>query len=345
MPIRYPAPLQPGDCIGVTAPSSGVSPEVWPRLDFAVRWLRERGFDVVLGKCLGSPTQVSAPREDRAKELQDMLTDPDVRCVIPPWGGETGIDILPLLDFEAIAAAEPTWAVGFADTSTWLTPLTVLTGVATVHGDNLMDSPYAAEAGVLHWLDVVTATPGTDLDQRSPGRYSTAGLTDWGDDTVVGRYVLDAEGGWLRIDEADPDEPVNLSGRLIGGCVETLSHLTGTAYGNMREFARTHAEDGTLHYLDIDAWGAYDVCRALHGMRMAGWFEGARGILVSRTDAPDEDGFTRHDAIRDALCALDVPILANIECGHVPPRLALVNGARATVTFTAEEQSIRQTLS
>jgi muramoyltetrapeptide carboxypeptidase LdcA involved in peptidoglycan recycling len=27
-----------------------------------------------------------------------MLTDPAIRAIVPPWGGEIAIDLLPLLD-------------------------------------------------------------------------------------------------------------------------------------------------------------------------------------------------------------------------------------------------------
>jgi len=39
-----------------------------------------------------------------------------------------------------------------------------------------------------------------------------------------------------------------------------------------------------------------------------------------------------------------VPIIADVECGHVAPHLALVNGAIATVTAGPEECSVRQRL-
>ena len=67
---------------------------------------------------------VSAPKEQRAAELVAFLTDPDVAAVIPPWGGETAIDLLDQLDWDALAAAEPTWLVGWSDISPLLLPLT-----------------------------------------------------------------------------------------------------------------------------------------------------------------------------------------------------------------------------
>ena len=44
--MRFPAPLRPGDRIGVTSPSAGVTGAGATRIDFCVRWLRERGYDV-----------------------------------------------------------------------------------------------------------------------------------------------------------------------------------------------------------------------------------------------------------------------------------------------------------
>ena len=133
--IRYPAPLRPGDRIGVTAPSSGVDDELWPRVELTRTFLEDKGFEVEIGECMHTPSHVSAPKQARAAELMQMLTDPGVRAVVPPWGGETGIDLLDCLDFEAVSAAEPTWCVGFSDTSTWLTRARKEPGTAYEYND------------------------------------------------------------------------------------------------------------------------------------------------------------------------------------------------------------------
>jgi muramoyltetrapeptide carboxypeptidase LdcA involved in peptidoglycan recycling len=64
--------------------------------------------------------------------------------VIPHWGGETAIDLVDKLDWDALAAADPTWLVGFSDISTILLAITARPGWATLHGDNLVDTPYQA---------------------------------------------------------------------------------------------------------------------------------------------------------------------------------------------------------
>jgi muramoyltetrapeptide carboxypeptidase LdcA involved in peptidoglycan recycling len=341
MTVRYPRPLRPGDRIGVTAPSAGVADPLRPRLDFCCSVLRDRGYQVVVGDCIRADRYVSAPAADRAAELTGMLTDPTIRAVVPPWGGELAVDLLPLLDFAAIAAAEPTWLVGFSDISTLLTPLTLRTGIATVHGNNLMDTPYQTPAGLANWLELVTLPAGGSIEQVSPGRYRRPGFDDWTKDPTVTAMPLTERGTWRRL---DGDGPVVVSGRLIGGCIETMSALAGSAFGDVTGFAQRYAPDGLLVYVEAVEDNAFSIGRQLHGMRLSGFFDAANAVLVGRTRAPGGDGFSQDDAVLDALGGLGVPILADVECGHVAPYLPLVNGALATVRYTGGTDRIEQTL-
>lgn len=322
--VRLPAPLQAGDRIGVTSPSSGVGDALQERLSVAVRSLEARGFDVEMGECMGAASHVSAPREQRAAELMRMLLDPAISAVVPPWGGETCIDLLDLLDFDALAAADPCWLVGFSDLTTVMVPLTLRTGWATLHGSNLMDTPYRAVEGTAHWLDVAS-TDGV-VRQQSPGRYRD-GFVDYERNPGVDRFRLDLPGGWQVLGGGD----VEVRGRLIGGCVETLASLAGTPFADVAAFGRAHADEGLLVYLEACEWSPYDVARALHGFRLAGWFENANAILIGRPAAPDLPHWTQRDAVRDALGMLEIPVILDVDCGHVAPYLPIVNGLPATV--------------
>ncbi|MDT0380402.1 LD-carboxypeptidase [Streptomyces sp. DSM 42041] len=341
MSIRFPRPLVPGDRVGVTAPSSGVPKELRARLDVAVRTIEARGFEVVVGDCLDGTTHLSAPAPERARELTEMLLDPAIRAVVPPWGGETGIDVIPHLDFARLRDAQPTWVVGFSDVSTLLTPLTLVSGMATLHGNNLMDTPYRVPEGLLGWLDIVTLAPGSRFTQTPPGRHRASGWDDWVGDPEAHTYTLDTPGRWKRLDS---DADLDVRGRLLGGCIETLCNLSGTPYADTTAFARAASEDGLLVYVEACEDNAFSICRNLHGMRLAGFFEGANAVLVGRTAAPDTDTLTQHEAVLDALGPLGVPILADVDCGHVPPYLPLVNGALAHVVHTPTRSEITQTL-
>lgn len=325
--MRYPRLLEPGDLIGVTSPSSGVPARFEGRLQFALSWLRDRGFDVQVGQCMDGASHVSGTAQERADELMAMLLDPRVRAVVPPWGGETTIDLISLLDFEKLRDAEPTWVVGFSDISTLLTPLTLVSGWATVHGANLMDFPYEQASGLLHPLDVIASNerPLHEIQQRPAEVHRVAAWDDWETDPTPTRYQWNGAGTWRRVDRGRDD--IDVTGRLIGGCIETLSHLAGTRYADTSALRRTHGDESLIVFVEAAEDNAFNICRGLHGMRLNGFFDGASAILVGRTSAPDVPTLTQNEAVLDALGSLGVPIIADVDCGHVPPHMTLVNGA------------------
>lgn len=328
----FPAPLQSGDRIGVTAPSSGVSPALRPRLDFAVETLEARGFAVELGTHLGEGNgHVSAPASQRASELMRMLLDPAIAAVVPPWGGETAIDLIPHVDFEALRDARPTWVVGYSDLSTLLVPLTLVSGWATLHGDNLMDTPY--ESPFPSWMDAA-GTTGPLRQHASPTQHS-GGWDDWSEKPRVTRRQLVPSAGWRVLTGGT----VDVSGRLIGGCIETVSRIVGSRYGDVSRLDGPH-----LVYLEAAEENAYAICRALHGMRLSGFFAQASAVLIGRTSAPASPSMTQEEAVLDALGGLGIPIIAGMDIGHVPPQLQLVNGAAARLVVTDSEQWLQQEL-
>jgi muramoyltetrapeptide carboxypeptidase len=317
MAIRFPAPLRPGDRVGVTSPSKGVERREREHLEQAVRAVRNRGYDVVIGECMDGTSHTSAPAQERAAELTAMLTDPRIRAVVPPRGGETAIDLLPLLDWDSIAAADPTWFVGFSDISTLLLPMTLRTSIATLHTNNLLNTPYKLSGPggqVLTWLDIVAFAEGASFTQG---------------------------GRWVRLDD---DGPADVAGRLVGGCVETVRHLTGTPYGDVARFARQHAPEGLIVYVEAAGDDAFTVCRSLHGMRLAGFFAEAKAILIASTLAPDSPTLSQGQAVVDALASVGVPIIAEVGCGHVPPYVPMVNGALGHLEFGTGAATLTQSL-
>ncbi|MFJ8808052.1 S66 peptidase family protein [Streptomyces sp. NPDC102490] len=341
MPVRYPRPLRPGDRVAVTSPSSGVPEELRERLNVAIRDVEARGYEVVVGACMDGSGHVSAPAPARAAELMRMLTDPDIHAVVPPWGGDLAVDLVPLLDWDRLREAEPTWLVGYSDMSTLMTPLTLLTGTATVHGNNLMDTPYRTPEGLVSWFDIVGAPRGHRFSQVPPGRHRTTGWDDYALHPEAREYTLNTPGGWTRLDGSGDLE---VEGRLIGGCIETLCNLTGSGCLDTSAFAEAMAPEGLLVYVEACGDDALTICRNLHGMRLAGFFDAANAVLVGRTSAPDVPSLTQHQAVLDALGPLGVPIVADVECGHVPPYLPIVNGALGRLVHTPTRSELTQTL-
>ena len=337
--LRYPAPLLAGCRVAVTAPSSGVEPALHARLDLALAHLRAQGLRVEEGRCLRQQAHsASAPAGERVAELMHTLLREDVHAVIPPWGGERAIELLDRLDWPALAQARPKWVLGYSDTSTWMLPLTLRLGWATAHGPCLMDLVPAQRDPLSAGALAVLGTPaGGTVLQASSTRWQR----DWTDFAADpgGAYALTRPTRWRALTGA-PD--ARLEGRLVGGCIDTLMHTAATPHGDVAGFIRAHRTargEGTLLYLENAGLSPCDWLRALQRLRWSGWLDGLSGVLVGRSAAPDSSGATElrfEEALHETLGDLPCPVLLDMDIGHVPPQLVLVNGAWAHVQLPAD---------
>ena len=122
--------LQPGDCIGVISPSRVARPEEFAPI-FAA--MEAAGFRVRAGKNLYRDTNgFLASDSERAQDLNDMIADKDVRLVFFS-GGEGGLDILPLIDYEGIQK-NPQLFLSYSDGTSILNAIHFKTGLVTYYG-------------------------------------------------------------------------------------------------------------------------------------------------------------------------------------------------------------------
>jgi muramoyltetrapeptide carboxypeptidase len=345
--IHYPPPLRPGATIGVTAPSAGIAPELEERLQFCLQTVRDLGYAVREGRCLRSGLMVSAPARERADELMAMLLDDSIQAILPPWGGELLIDILPLLDFDALARARPKWIVGYSDLTTFMFPYTLLTRTATLHGGSLMEAPFHYPGDpILHWNDVVTLPPGASFTQGATARYQVHGR-DWGEHPRLTEANLTEPTRWKCLGrEDDASHAVSIEGRLVGGCLDVIGRLIGTRYGDLNAFARECALEGLLLYLENADGNTAEFCRMLHQARLAGWFERANALLIGRSAGPQLREFTVRDALMDALAdvAQRIPVIYDMDIGHQPPQMLILNGAQGALSFGPQGNTLDQAL-
>jgi muramoyltetrapeptide carboxypeptidase len=335
----YPAPLRPGSRIAVTAPSSGVEPPLHARLDLVLGHLRAQGFLVEEGRCLRDERHsASASADARAAELMALLLREDIDAIVPPWGGELAIELLDRLDWRALEQARPKWVLGYSDTSTWMLPLTLRLGWATAHGPCLMDLAPGQDDALTRAVMGHLALPyGSSFEQRQ----STHWQSQWTDFALVPEvtYALTEPTHWWPLNRPAEHEIV-VSGRLAGGCIDTLMHTAGAAHGDLRRFFAEAGAEGTLLYLENAEQSPTDLVRALHRLRWAGWLDGLAGLLIGRSAAPDTTGpsaLRYRDAIQSTLASLPCPVLVDLDIGHRPPQLLLVNGAMAELRWSAAE--------
>ena len=342
--ITYPNPIQKGSKIGVTAPSSGVKPKHEARLDLALKHLELRGHSYLEGKCLREDRKsVSASAQQRAKDFTSLWQDPSVDMIFPPWGGEFLINILGVLDFEELTKSRAKWVQGYSDTSTLLFALTTITGIATVHGLNLMDSILENDDSLTgKSFDWLTLSAGARFEQTSSPLFQTE-FEDFSK-TVNAKYKLEHKTIWKNFKGGDE---IKLQGRMIGGCLETLRNLVGTPYGDLPRFASRFPDSKVILYLENAESKPAEVCRTLWNMRYAGWFEVASGVVFGRssaTNVSNSEEFSYEDAIEDALASTGLPIILDADIGHRPPQMTIINGSMGQLESSNGQGRLVQTL-
>ena len=101
MELVKPYALQPGDRIGIVAPSMHIIDE--NAVENGIAILEELGFAVELGPTVRSKYRnTTAVPEDRAGEIMHYFTDPATKAIVCLIGGDAASQILKLLDYETI---------------------------------------------------------------------------------------------------------------------------------------------------------------------------------------------------------------------------------------------------
>lgn len=137
---------------------------------------------------------------------------------------------------------------------------------------------------------------------------------------------------------------VKIEGRLFGGCIDVISHIVGTPYGDVNRFRNEYIrEEPVLWYLENCELSPVTCRRMLLQIKYAGWFNNVSGIIFGRTQVDEVvDGYTMIDVYKDIADELDVPILYDVDCGHQPPQITFINGAYGIVDFENGKSKVTQ---
>lgn len=327
--MRYPV-LVPGATVGVTAPSSGVPNSLHELIKLACKRMEKKGYTVNCGDTVWTQFKAkSAPANRRADEFNTMMRDERIDIIIPPWGGELLIEILEHVDFGAICEK---WILGYSDTSALLLAITIKTGIATAHGTNLIDlrGEYSDNTTAL-WEAVLSTKTGDSVLQRSSEKYQKAWQHDNPTPCV---YHLTEETHW----KTTVNTNVCVQGRLLGGCIDIIRHLIGTPFGDVSSFREQFINgEPLLWYLENCELSTVDLQRSLVQMKLAGWFQQCSGIMFGRSATNQAvDNYTLEDVYKELSEELQIPIIYDIDCGHVPPQITFINGSLAKVEVSQD---------
>lgn len=335
----YPKSLEKGYKIGVSAPSAGMSsiPDL-ARLKSGVKHFQELGYPVIVTEHVKSDDKgASGSGKVRAKELTELILNPEVRAVIAATGGDFLMQMLSELDLELIRR-NPKWLQGFSDITGLLFTVTTNLDIATLYANNF------SSFGMKNWHSSLYENIKI-IEGQSQIQHSFDFYQDGYRPRITGleEFVPEAPVNWLNFtpEGKATGEELVMKGRLLGGNLEGCLNLVGTRFDRVREFVHRYQEDKILWFFESYSLDSSELIRGLWQLKEAGWFEHAAGFIFGRPAMFEEqNGITYTEAIIIGLKELRLPVILEADIGHKPPQMTIINGAMAEIRSCGGKGSI-----
>lgn len=304
------------------------------------------------------------------EELTAYYCDKNNDCLISCGGGELMCEILDYVDFEQIRQAAPKWYLGYSDNTNFTFLLATLCDAASVYGPcaaafgmeplhpSLNDAMLLQQGKKLtmqgydkwereslkdeeHPYEPYNLTETSVIKYYLPdGRTNVESLRHMAGTDMEHRAgdarpaVLETAASHIEKKESKENADISFTGRLLGGCMDCLVNLLGTRYDKVAEFTERYKEDGIIWFLEACDLNLMGIRRAMWQMEHAGWFKYCKGFLIGRPRlgmGVEEFGIDSYQAVCEMLYPHHVPVLMDLDIGHMPPSMPLICGSMANV--------------
>jgi muramoyltetrapeptide carboxypeptidase len=294
--------LPPGATIGITCPSGYVDAE---RVAYAIEVLKKWGFNVKIGKTVGSEYfYFSGDDQTRLEDLQSMLDDRNIDAILMGRGGYGLSRIIDALDFTNFAQ-NPKWICGFSDITVLHNHIHATLGIPTLHSP--MCGAFKPETEhkdyILSLRDALSGTASNHQIPRSD--YNRIGTTE---------------------------------GVMTGGNVAMLAHLTGSVSEVNTDGKILFIEDIGEYLYNLDRM-LLNLKRAgkLNNLKAL--------LVGSFTDMQDTErpfGKSWEAIIAEKVKEYNYPVCFNFPCGHQEQNFTLTLGVPYRLEVTNEGSILQQ---
>ena len=351
--MRYPEFIAPGKRIGFIAPSFGCASEpYYSRFQAAIKNFQQMGYETVIGpNCYASEgIGKSSTPEKCAAEINRFFTSDCCDAVISCGGGETMCEDLPFTDFDSIAVSKPKWFMGYSDNTNLTFTLPVLTDTAAIYGPCAGSfAQYPRHKSLDDALGIISGQklsvsnyPKWEKEEYNDAEYYSLSIPE----SIRHGYNCTEDFCMTVVNANLPGNGARFSGRLLGGCLDCLAPLCGTKFDKVREFNKKYSDDGIIWFLEACDLNPMRIRTSLWQLENAGWFENAGGFLIGRALQFDMEmmGMNRTNAVTGLLGKYNVPILMDVDIGHLPPMMPLISGAAAEIIAEGNSLSVNMKL-
>jgi muramoyltetrapeptide carboxypeptidase len=285
-----PKRLEQGDLIRVVSPASPLLPE---KVEFARSLLESWGYRVEFGKhAFDWTAHLAGSDEDRANDLMEAFSNPDVSAVFCARGGYGCARLFPFLDLDAIANSAKMF-LGFSDITTLHLALNKR-GLPTLHAP----------------MPLTLSVPREDWVFESLKR-NLAGDTSVPESALKGTASVTG----------------TAQGNVMGGCLILMCDSLGTPNSLSCEGKIVVIEDVDENPHRIDAMLTH-LLNEGSIQRAAGIVVGE----MTRTDEKSDQGIGGRpwrEIVSERLAPLGIPMIVEYPFGHASNMLTLPLGIRA----------------
>jgi len=310
-----PQRLKPGDEIRIISPSTSMALVKGKQIDIAMNRLNELGFHVTFGRhCENHDEFFSTSIEERISDLHEAFADQNVKAILTSIGGYNSNQLLDYIDYQLIVE-NPKILCGYSDITSLLLAIYHKTGLITYSGPHFSSfgMKHGFEYTLRYFLEAVTNDAPFDIEPSE----------QWSDDAWFleqDQRTFVQNNGYTIIQEG------SATGNLIGGNLSTINLLQGTEY--MPSLANS-----ILFIEDDEETHARIFERQLQSLLHLPEAKGIRAVLIGRfqnNSQITEPALQKIIATKQQIRG--IPVIANVNIGHVHPFATIPIGSQASVT-------------
>jgi len=291
--------LRYGDMIGVISPASPLRGEKLQQLEQGIEYLQRSGYRVSIGRNVHKETGYLAGNDrDRLADLNQMVTDPQVRAIFAARGGYGTARLLNQIDYQTLLR-DPKIIVGYSDITSLQLAVFSQIGLITFSGP------------------MVAVEMGKGIDPFTEEHF-------WPLLTKADRFAFNAP-------ESIIYHPGVAEGRLLGGCFSLINPAIGTPFLPDLRGAILLLEDIGEDVYRLDRYFAQlrnsGILQIINGILLGDFIECLH-------EDPKNPSLTIEQVVADYCADLHIPILGNFPYGHGDIKYTLPIGCRVRLDAT-----------
>ena len=326
--------LTKGDKVAIVSPSF-VAPAVWPHVyELGIKRLREVfGLEPVE---YPFAAKLEASAEEKASDLMNAFSDPDIKAVISTLGGDIQVTYIKNLPHEPFVN-NPKPFFGFSDNSHFANFL-FLNRIPSFYGAALF-TQFAHEKEMnpytVKYIQHALFDEG-EFELLPSELFNDLGL-DWDDKSLLGKERdYEPNEGWSW----DGDQ--NTEGLLWGGCVESVDEMLrhGVPIPSLEQFNNIVLMMETSEEIPAADY----VSRVFRALGERGILEQIKGVCMGRAKArefdklrtPEERKAYRQEQQETVAKTVrsynkQIPIVQNMDFGHTEPQVPMPYGNKIRI--------------